>query len=328
MPSAPACARWLLSLLATLLIAAGDPSGSATHRITIIGASVSDGFGVRLRTATPKADGTRPVMSVDLAALLRAAACDPKDLHVSSYASSQFFLSPDAMATASVRKAIESKSTLVLAIDWLFWSSYGSRRSDGEPIRGCDDRTQRLERALATLQPLVDTGVLIVLGDIPDMRCAVDGGMLTEAMVPDADCLTRLNARIHTWVSTRPNVALLELREVVRRTVAGEPIRACNRDWCATDLGPLLQKDGLHPTLNGSLAVVATALQTADTKTAGTTSRSFDLDPARVRSRLGRRGPKSPTDNPSPTNDAPATAPSEAPPPPPVAADSSSSPSP
>ena len=200
----------------------------------------------------------------------------------------------------------------MLAIDWLFWSSYGNKRADGEAIKNCDDRAERLERALATLQPLVATGVPIVLGDLPDMRCAIEGGMLTESMVPDAACLARLNERIHAWAAERPNIALLDLREVMRRTLAKEPIRACNRDWCEADLGPMLQKDKLHPTLNGSLAVVASALQAADTKTQGTVSKAFDLDPARVRLRIGARAA------------AGATAPSPAPPPQPAAADSPS----
>jgi len=158
-------ARWCLLLLA-LLVAAGDAGTAPTRRIAIIGASVSDGFGVRLRAAAPKADGTRPSVGVDLAALLRAAASDPEGVSVSSHATSRFFLSPETVAKGSVRKVLLEKPTLVLAIDWLFWSSYGSRRADGEPVRNCDDRAERLERALAALQPLVDTGVPIVLGDL------------------------------------------------------------------------------------------------------------------------------------------------------------------
>lgn len=309
---------WILPLL--LLVAVAD-APVATRRIAIIGASVSDGFGVRLRSGKPDANGTRPVIGVTMAMLLDAAASDPAGVQVMSHASNRFFLAPDAVARDSVRKAIADKPTLVLAVDWLFWSSYGSRRADGEPVRHCDDRAERLERALGVLQPLVDTGVPIVLGDLPDMRDAIEGGMLTETMVPDAECLARLNARIHAWAAERRNVALLELREVVRRALAKEPIRACSRDWCEADLGPLLQKDRLHPTLNGSLAVVAAALQAADAKTAGAVSRAFDLDPAKVRQRLGQRANRS-------SEAPPATAPPAAPSPPPAAAGSSSPPAP
>ena len=269
--------------------AATDSAAAAAkpRRITIIGASVSDGFGVRLRTTRP--DGTRPVIGVNLATLLEAAARDPGAITVTTHASSRFFLSPDVVAKGSVERTVKDRPSLVLAIDWLFWSSYGSKRADGERINGCEDRLERLERALAILQPLVETGVPIVLGDLPDMHDAIEGGMLTESMVPDADCLGQLNARITAWSKERPNVALLDLADVVRRTITRQPVRACNRDWCEADLGPLLQKDRLHPTLNGSLAVLAAALQAADTRTSGTTSTAFDLDPERVRERLGAR---------------------------------------
>lgn len=329
MASAPARARWLLPLLAALLIAAGDPSGSPTRRIAVIGASVSDGFGVRIRAAEPGADGVRVVTGVNLATLLGAAAKDPAAIGAVSLSTSSFFANPDKAAKDSVRQAIEAKPSMVLAIDWLFWSSYGSRRADGKPIRGCDDRTERLDRALEALQPLVETGVPIVLGDLPDMHCAVEGGMLTEPMVPEVACLDRLNERIRAWSAERPNVALLDLREVVRRSLSKQPIRACNRDWCETDLGPLMQKDRLHPTLNGMLAVVASALQAADTKTGGACSTAFELDPQVVRNRLARLARNAspaaaPPDATTRTGESPPTGSSAAPPRPPAAGDSSS----
>jgi hypothetical protein len=277
-------AALIAATLALLLASATDPT-APTRRITIIGASVSDGFGVRLRIT--RADGTRPVIGVNVAAILQSAARDASDIAIRSRATSQFFMAPADTATRSVREALEDRPTLVLAIDWLFWSAYGLNRERRDLARTCDERADGLERALSALQPLVDTGVPIVLGDLPDMRDAVDGGMLSPAMVPEPECLERLNARIRTWVTERPSVALLDLSDVVRRTLEGKPVSACNRDWCEADLGPLMQKDRLHPTLNGMLAVVAAALECADRRTEGATSQGFDLDPARVRRRLG-----------------------------------------
>ncbi len=302
--------RWCVLLLVGLA-AAGDPS-APTRCIAVIGASVSDGFGVRLRAAQTRPDGARPVTGVNMAALLRAAAKDPAATRVVSLSTSNFFAMPEKAARDSVEQALAARPSMILAVDWLFWSSYGSRRAEGGPIRGCDDRLERLERALKTLQPLVDTGVPIVLGDLPDMHCAVDGGMLTESMVPDAECLTRLNARIGAWCAERRNVAMLDLRDLVRRTLERQPIRACNRDWCEADLGPLMQRDRLHPTLHGTLTVVAAALQAADAKTAGACSSAFELDPRKVRERLSGEAQPAPT------------APAAAPPPQPAAGDSAS----
>ena len=81
---------------------------------------------------------------VNLATLLEAAANDPTAISVTTHATSRFFLSPDAVAKGSVAKAVKDHPSLVLAIDWLFWSSYGNRRADGDAIHGCDDRAERL----------------------------------------------------------------------------------------------------------------------------------------------------------------------------------------
>ena len=105
-----------LLVLAGALLAAVAP----TSRITVIGASVSDGFGVRLRTTLP--DGTRPVTGVNLALLLQAAARDPGTL-ITTHATSLYFRDPQRVARSSVERAIADKPTLVLAIDWMFWNA-------------------------------------------------------------------------------------------------------------------------------------------------------------------------------------------------------------
>lgn len=275
--------RAIASLTILALAVISLAATTTLTRITVIGASVSDGFGVRLRTTLP--DGSRTVTGVNLALLLQAAARDPA-LQVTTYATSMYFRDPERFARSSVERTLADKPTLVLAIDWMFWNAYGSGGVGGEPIRGCEDRLRLLESGLRAMEPLAATGVPIVLGDIPDMHSAIGGGMISESMVPDAACLTQLNGRLKEWAAARPNVMLLALNEVVQRTLEKKPIRACNRDWCEADLGPLLQKDRLHPTLNGTLAVVAAALDAADHGTDGAASKSFNLDPAAVRSRI------------------------------------------
>ena len=233
------CAAALLSLAAATTLT----------RITVIGASVSDGFGLRLRTTLP--DGSRPVTGVNVAQVLQAAARDPS-LVITTHASSMYFSDPVRYARRSVERTIADKPALVLAIDWMFWNAYGSSGVGGKRINGCEDRMALLETGLNALEPLAATGVPIVLGDIPDMQSAIGGGMISEDMVPDEACLARLNARLKSWTDTHPNIMLLPLNDVVQKTLAKKPIHACNRDWCEADLIPMLQKDRLHPTLNGS----------------------------------------------------------------------------
>jgi hypothetical protein len=302
----------IATLLVTLLsiAAVADPAA----RVVVIGASVSDGFGVRLRTA--QADGRSRVVGVNLSTILRAAARDPST-QVTSHATFLYFQDPSRAARESVRRTIAERPSMVLAVDWMFWNAYGTSGVGGKQIQGCEDRVELLEDGLRALAPLADSGVPLVLGDLPDMQDAVGGGMLSAPMVPDPGCLTRLNARIRAWCAERPNVMLVDLSDVVRRVLDGKPVRACNRDWCEADLGPLLQRDRLHPTLNGTLAVLAAALDRADRGTDGAASRAFDLDPGTIRERIAKVCADAP--------EAPAvSSPSAAPPAPPAAAGSGS----
>jgi hypothetical protein len=312
----------LLVLVCTCAALAEAPA--PLRKIVVIGASVSDGFGVRLRTQ--QEDGRQPVVGVNVANLLQAAAREP-GMQVVSHASSGYFSDPVRFARDSVRKTTQDAPTLVLAIDWMFWNAYGLRGKDSGRLQTCDDRLALLESACATLQPLAESGVPIVLGDLPDMQLAVEGGMLSQAMVPDADCLRRLNEQLRAWTARYPNIALLDLAALVRNVIDGKPVRACNRDWCETDLGPLLQRDRLHPTLNGTLAVVAAALDAADRQTDGAASRAFDLDPATIRDRVSKQAGHR-VDGTPVRNGAPVTKPSAAPPAQPAAAGSGSNPSP
>ncbi|NBQ16148.1 MAG: hypothetical protein EBU31_16445, partial [Proteobacteria bacterium] len=132
----------IVALAATCLAAAT----TTLTRITVIGASVSDGFGLRLRTTLP--DGSRPVTGVNVAQVLQAAARDPS-LVITTHASSMYFSDPVRYARRSVERTLADKPTLVLAIDWMFWNAYGSSGVGGKRIDGCEDRMALLETGLA-----------------------------------------------------------------------------------------------------------------------------------------------------------------------------------
>lgn len=282
MSFARACC-WIAVLVG--LLAAGD-APVATRRIVILGASVSDGFGVRLRTTLP--DGRRPTGQVTLADMVAEAARDP-GVEVIDLATDLYFLKPETTARRTAAEALEERPTLVLAIDWLFWNAYGVRGLEGKPLHGCDDREALLEAALARLDTLAASGVPMVVGDLPDMRSAVDGGMLVASMVPPEDCLKTLNGRLRTWAGRHPNVAVLALGDLVRCTLTGQPLAACGQEWSDARLGPLMQRDRLHPTLNGTMAVLASALEAADRAAGQPVSSRFDLEPDTLRRKLRDR---------------------------------------
>jgi hypothetical protein len=275
----------LLLALATLL--GCSPPRAATPdplaRVVVMGASVSDGFGVRLRATLP--DGTRPTRRVDLADLIQAAARDG-DIGVVSLATDTYFMQPDATARRSVEDALKARPTLVIAIDWLFWNAYGVRGVQGKPLRTCEDRLALLATALDRLDQLAASGVPMVVGDLPDMQDSVEGGMLVQAMVPPDECLDQLNERVRAWARGRPNVAIAPMSELVRCTLAQDPVTACGRVWSEAHLGPLMQRDRLHPTLTGTMAVLAVALDQAQRVTGQPVTSRFDMDPAELRQRL------------------------------------------
>jgi len=181
---------------------------------------------------------------------------------------------------------VERRPSLVLAVDWMFWSAYGREPAGEERERTCADRVRIFRAALERLEPLVAIGVPVVIGDVPDMHAAIDGGMLSAPMVPSPDCIDRLNGLLRDWASRHRNVAIVPLHDIVRRAHAGEVVKAGNRDWNPAELGPMLQKDRLHPTLVGSMALLAAALQAADSAAPVRVSDRFDLDPTRLKASL------------------------------------------
>jgi hypothetical protein len=275
-------------------------------RVVVMGASVSDGFGVRLRATLP--DGTRPTSRVDLADLIEAAARGG-DIQVESLASETYFMQPEATARRTVAAALEAKPTLVIAIDWLFWNAYGTRGVAGKPLRTCEDRMTLLETALTRLDQLAHAGVPIVVGDLPDMKGAIGGGMLLQPMVPSGECLKQLNDRVKAWSRAHPNVVIVPVSELVRCTQAGDPVTACGQVWSQARLGPLIQNDRLHPTLVGSMAVLAVAIDGAQRVTGQPVAQRFDLDPEAVRRKLlqriadeaGKSRPTTPSSTPAAT---------------------------
>jgi hypothetical protein len=248
-----------------------------------MGASVSDGFGVRLRATLT--DGTRPTRRVDLADLIQAAANDG-GIGVESLATDTYFMQPESTARRTVADALAAKPTLVIAIDWLFWNAYGVRGLQGKALRTCEDRLALLETALGRLDSLVASGVPLVIGDLPDMQASIEGGMLVQAMVPPVECLDQLNERVRAWARTRSNVAIAPMSELVRCTLARDPVTACGRVWSEARLGPLMQRDRLHPTLTGTMVVLAVALDQAQRVTGQPVTKRFDLNPAALRRKL------------------------------------------
>ena len=285
-------------------------------RIAVIGASMSDGFGVRVSTTL--ADGKKISEGVNLADLVKAACKDPTVV-VSNYTSSLYFMNPARTAKSSATRACGANAqempTCVLAVDWLFWNGYGVSNMKGEKLSGDTERMELLDNALACLEPMCAANIPIVLGDFPDMHSAIGGGMISAPMVPSVECLAALNARVAMWALTKKNVCVVSLSKLTQDLLQKKSIHAAGRDWDAQTLGPLLQKDRLHPTFAGTVTVLAAALDALDTKTNKGALVNFEIDPVVLRERFVTQLKDSAAkpNNVAPANTAPTAPPAHVP---------------
>ena len=217
------------------------------ERVAVVGASASAGFGIVVMKETPIG---RIPGSWTLARTLRTAS--ENSIVVSDLGTSTFFLSPQKTGKSLVNRAIRSKPDLIVAIDFLFWFCYGNQGANGQRMRDLTGRMEMLEIGLA----LLDTydGPIFV-GDLPDMSGSI-GRMLSRSMVPMPDELEALNARIHEWAGNRPRVRVFPLSMVMKKLKKGEGFAIGEYEWDEDLLARVLQRDQLHPSLDGQIALI------------------------------------------------------------------------
>ena len=204
------------------------------QRIVVIGASASAGFNT----------GREAGRTANIARIIEAMLKVDHD-KVVNVSSGFFFMNPRWMGTQSVRRAVEVKATLVVAIDFLFWFGYGPKSEE-----------RRLEDLDAGLQYLAGLKCPILLSRIPDMKASV-GKMLSARQVPRPETLEKLNKRINAWASERKNVVMVPMAEFVDDLRAGKGVSVSDIVYPPGSIRKLLQRDEPHPTLEGLAAVTA-----------------------------------------------------------------------
>lgn len=243
----PAPLWFLLTLVAACLGACAPPTLS---RPAILGASASAGFGCE--TTVPP-DG-RAVL-VDMEAVYNASVPgwhrDPVFL-----ADASFYSRARQAAQEQMDAAVAAAPSVVIALDFLFWSVYHARSSELSGDAVLRDRLDALEQSLAQLDRFHGP---ILVGDIPDMTPAV-GRMLSDRMVPPADQLATFNRRIREWAAARPADApavVVPVDSLARQIRAGGSVATSYDALSASDL---MQGDHLHPTPLGLAAMLREGL--------------------------------------------------------------------
>ena len=238
-------------------------------RAVVAGASISDGFGLSRELGT----------SLKLARVFEAT-CVKEGADFTALGDSRFFLEPVSAGKRIVDAAIEAKATCFIGVDFLFWYAYGSKSTAR--------RLQHLDQGLKELERLKCP---VLLGDMPDMSMALEGGyfgrpMITERMIPSEDALIALNARLIEWVKARETAEIIPLKALLTKIQSGESIELRELRYQPEELPELMQADNLHLSVKGSIAI---SLLTADLlvkRHEELRAEDFLFDRAKARARL------------------------------------------
>lgn len=237
---------WLALFAAGAPFAASDVEAPAPlAKVAIVGASVSAGYGLDPSAAPALGETSKVNLARIVDASIVGAHATPID-----QSDLMFFAAAKATAKRSVKAAVAAKPSLVVALDYVFWFGYG----DGDP-------KQRLERLADGLKVLESARCPVLLGDFPDFNGAkVDPMMLPPSSIPSKDVLAKLNAACRAWAQGRENVIVVPVGELFRKLAAGETLEVGGNALGADARARLMQRDGLHPTLEGTCALWALAV--------------------------------------------------------------------
>lgn len=235
------------------------------ERMVVLGASVSMGFFLPA--------GLGPILDES---------CLVEHEKVRTKTTGTFAWDSVNVAREQVEFALEANPTLLVAADFLFWLGYGAVNAQGEILTSEAERLELLETGLGMLDQF---DCPIVVGDFPNMSHASgEGYMIGARQLPKPETLELLNQRLAAWAAKRGRVMVLPLKSWLRRMEAGESFCLGNYRWPAGSDTRVLQRDRLHPTLEG-LAALAHSISLAMVQRGWSRPGDWELDLERV---LGR----------------------------------------
>ena len=234
------------------------------NRVVLIGASATAGF------TESEIFGGPNTAQYKLSRYVEAALIPPHQ-PVRSLATTLFFMQPETEAQRQIELAVETKPSLVIGVDFLFWFCYGDGRTD-------QDRLRRFEHGLKLCEQI--SGPLL-LGDIPDASGAVNR-MLSADEIPTPTAIAAANHRLKQWAHDHHNVVVLPLAHFMRAVVANEALTIHGHTLPAGKTGILLQSDHLHPSAPGCAVLALMTLDALQATRPAATAAQIRWDPKEV----------------------------------------------
>ena len=183
-----------------------------------------------------------------------------------SVADAGFFQDPVGIGKNMIDALKDNKSTLIFAVDFLFWFAHGSGLSFA-------DRTARLDKGLKLLDSIE---CAVIVGTLPDMSGA-NKLMLPPSAIPSKDELEKINAKIANWSKTNKKIILVPLSDWVYKMKNSKEIEIFGeKKIFPTD--DVMQADMLHPSKKGLIVVTILCIQELLKNVKGFSNNDFCAD--------------------------------------------------
>lgn len=211
------------------------------ERVAVTGASVTAGWGLQ----TPPIKGDFGGYPINLKHIVDAMILTPHE-EVAYFGEQKFFTRPVVYGSKLIDEIIEYDPTLIVAVDYLFWFAYGNVGFAGEKYR-----INKFKEGLSILENIQSH---LIIGNIPDVRKAI-GKVLSASQVPTVETIRKMNNMLRSWALLHPNVKVLNVYELYKALLDDATLTTSSYTWPAGSQEKLLQKDMLHTTFEGTVAV-------------------------------------------------------------------------
>ena len=208
-------------------------------RVAVTGASVTAGWGVK----TPPIKSDFGAHTINMKHIMEAMILVPHE-EVAYFGNAMFFTRPDMYGRELIADIKQYDPSLIVAVDYLFWFAYGNTGSQ-------KNRIEKFKQGLALLSNIKSP---LIIGDVPDVHIAI-GNMLSASQVPTVQTINTMNRMLSLWSDSRPNVTVINANELYAALLHNTAIKTSHYEWPAGSQARLLQKDMLHTTLEGTVAI-------------------------------------------------------------------------